>query len=122
MKLLIRVPACEEVPHGYGLVFVDYLRQESIHAPVPLNLLFGGIRAVWIWASYDYYTRTMAQREMHFARCAWNPRASGFRAGIRFRWGSCWLGAHWSSANRRLCINLVPCVTFWIVGPGGVVP
>ena len=44
------------------------------------------------------------------------------KAGILFRWGSCWIGAHWSPANRRLCINLVPCVTIWIVGAGGVVP
>lgn len=44
------------------------------------------------------------------------------RAGILFRWGSLWIGAHWSSANRRLCINLIPCVTIWIVAPGGVSP
>jgi len=44
------------------------------------------------------------------------------KAGILFRWGSCWIGAHWSPINQRLCINLVPCVTIWIVGADGVVP
>lgn len=44
------------------------------------------------------------------------------KAGLLFRWGSLWIGAHWSPYNRRLCINLVPCVTFWITAPGGVVP
>ncbi|WP_424682950.1 hypothetical protein [Frateuria sp. YIM B11624] len=44
------------------------------------------------------------------------------KAGILFRWGSLWVGAHWSRANRRLCINLVPCVTLWICAPGGVTP
>jgi len=44
------------------------------------------------------------------------------KAGILFRWGSCWIGAHWSPGNRRLCINLVPFVTFWITAPGGATP
>jgi len=42
--------------------------------------------------------------------------------GWLFRLGSLWIGAHWSPANKRLCINLIPCVTLWIVWPGGVVP
>lgn len=44
------------------------------------------------------------------------------KAGILFRWGSCWIGAHWSPGNRRLCINLIPFVTIWITAPGGVTP
>lgn len=44
------------------------------------------------------------------------------KAGVLFRLGSLWVGAHWSRANRRLCINLVPCVTLWIVARGGVTP
>lgn len=43
-------------------------------------------------------------------------------AGILIRWGSCWIGWHWSPRNRRLCINLIPCVTIWLVGAGGVAP
>lgn len=42
--------------------------------------------------------------------------------GIKLRIGSFWVGAHWSEANKRLCVNLVPCVTFWAVWPGGKVP
>ncbi|MGN6229138.1 MAG: hypothetical protein ACTHNM_17065 [Dyella sp.] len=44
------------------------------------------------------------------------------KAGLLFRWGSLWIGLHWSPANRRVCINLVPCVTVWIVLKGGVRP
>lgn len=44
------------------------------------------------------------------------------KAGLLFRLGSFWIGLHWSPANRRLCINLIPCVTVWIVAPGGVLP
>lgn len=42
--------------------------------------------------------------------------------GILFRWVSWWVGAHWSSKNRRLCLNLVPMVTIWITWSGGRVP
>lgn len=44
------------------------------------------------------------------------------KAGLLFRWGSLWIGAHWSPAHRRWCINLVPCVTLWITLAGGHVP
>jgi hypothetical protein len=43
-------------------------------------------------------------------------------AGILFRPGSLWIGAHWSRQNRRLCINLIPCVTLWVTARGGVRP
>lgn len=43
-------------------------------------------------------------------------------AGILFRWGSIWLGAHYSGYNRRWCINLVPCVTIWVTLKGGNKP
>jgi len=44
------------------------------------------------------------------------------KAGVRFRWGSAWIGAHWSPHNKRLCINVIPCVRIWIVGAGGIGP
>jgi hypothetical protein len=44
------------------------------------------------------------------------------RAGILVRWGSVWIGAQWSTVNRRLCVNLVPCVTLWVTFPGGRAP
>ncbi|WYW04321.1 hypothetical protein Kurepalu1_00019 [Pseudomonas phage vB_PpuP-Kurepalu-1] len=44
------------------------------------------------------------------------------KAGLLCRWGSCWLGFHWSPYNRRVCINLIPCITIWVTLPGGNVP
>ena len=45
-----------------------------------------------------------------------------WRCGVLFRWGSLWVGAHYAANHKRLCINLIPCVTIWIVAPGGDVP
>lgn len=44
------------------------------------------------------------------------------KAGILFRLGSAWVGAHWSPYNRRLCINVLPFVTVWVALPGGNAP
>jgi len=44
------------------------------------------------------------------------------KVGILFRPGSLWIGGHYSSKNRRWCINLVPCVTVWVVLKGGIEP
>lgn len=44
------------------------------------------------------------------------------KAGILFRWGSVWVGAHWSANNKRLCINLIPFVTVWIIAKDGIPP
>ncbi|WP_156459821.1 MULTISPECIES: hypothetical protein [unclassified Mesorhizobium] len=43
-------------------------------------------------------------------------------AGVLFRPGSLWIGLHWSRRNRRLCVNLLPCCTLWLIWPGGVRP
>ena len=45
-----------------------------------------------------------------------------FRWGYLLRLSSWWIGIHWSGYNRRLCINLLPCVTVWLVLPGGKTP
>lgn len=42
--------------------------------------------------------------------------------GLLHRWGSFWIGAHWSPYNKRLCINIIPTVTIWIIGKGGKEP
>lgn len=44
------------------------------------------------------------------------------KVGILFRLASFWMGAHWSPYNRRLCVNLVPCVTVWVALEGGNAP
>ncbi|MCQ8116136.1 hypothetical protein [Methylomonas rosea] len=45
-----------------------------------------------------------------------------WRYGWLIRPSSFWIGAHWSPANKRLCINLLPCLTIWVVMPGGFAP
>lgn len=44
------------------------------------------------------------------------------KIGILFRLQSFWIGAHYSIACKRLCINLVPCVTIWIILKDGKAP
>ncbi len=44
------------------------------------------------------------------------------RVGLLFNPTALWLGAHWSGHCRRLCVNLVPCLTVWITLPGGTEP
>lgn len=43
---------------------------------------------------------------------------AGFLVNVR----ALWIGAHYSSAKRRLCVNLVPCLTVWLVFRGGKAP
>lgn len=45
-----------------------------------------------------------------------------FTWGILPRLGSFWIGFHYASKNKRLCINIIPCLTLWFVWPGGVLP
>jgi hypothetical protein len=44
------------------------------------------------------------------------------KVGIVFQPLGLWVGAHYSAANRRWCINLLPCVTVWITLKGGREP
>lgn len=44
------------------------------------------------------------------------------RVGVITRLGSFWIGFHWSPHNKRLCINLIPCVTLWVTLEGGNTP
>jgi len=50
------------------------------------------------------------------------PDMAGVKFGVLFRLSSLWIGVHWSPFNRRLCVNVMPCVTVWIALPGGNVP
>lgn len=36
------------------------------------------------------------------------------KCGWLWRWGSMWIGAHWSPEYNRVCINPLPFLTFWI--------
>lgn len=42
--------------------------------------------------------------------------------GVLFRLQSFWIGIHYSPYNKRFCINLIPCVTIWIIKKGGIIP
>lgn len=44
------------------------------------------------------------------------------RYGFIFRLKSFWLGLHYSDYNKRYCLNIIPCVTFWWTGKGGKMP
>lgn len=48
--------------------------------------------------------------------------ATTYKIGMLFRLGSFWVGVHVSPLHNRVCINLVPCVTLWIVGRFGDIP
>jgi len=49
-------------------------------------------------------------------------RVNYWRAGLIFRLASTWIGLHWSAKNRRICFNIIPCVTVYITLPGGDLP
>lgn len=44
------------------------------------------------------------------------------RFGFKFQPGGLWIGAHYSPYNKRVCINIVPCLTVWVCFPGGKTP
>lgn len=48
------------------------------------------------------------------------PRKRSF--GILFNSGAWWIGAHYSQYNKRLCINLLPCLTIWTCAADGKEP
>lgn len=42
--------------------------------------------------------------------------------GLLVNWRALWVGAHYSKHDKRLCLNLLPCVTLWWTKPGGKLP
>ena len=42
--------------------------------------------------------------------------------GVRWRWKSAWIGAHYSDNEKRICINPIFCLTIWLVFEGGKIP
>ncbi len=45
-----------------------------------------------------------------------------YQFGVLFRLKSFWIGWHYSNKCKRLCVNLIPCVTFWIAAKDGLPP
>lgn len=44
------------------------------------------------------------------------------KIGALFQLGGVWIGCHYSEYNRRFCINIIPCVTIWVIKKGGKIP
>ena len=42
--------------------------------------------------------------------------------GILFQPGAWWIGIHRSVVEKRLCVNVIPMITIWILLPGGKAP
>ncbi len=42
--------------------------------------------------------------------------------GILWQSGAVWIGWHYSPYEKRVCINLIPCVTVWLMFEGGRIP
>lgn len=55
------------------------------------------------------------------AKMLWPEKVVG-SFGLCIQPGGVWVGAHWSKHNRRLCVNLLPCVTLWFTAVGGKQP
>ena len=53
---------------------------------------------------------------------ALSKRVDYLTYGALFQCGGFWVGVHYSRYNRRFCINLLPCFTFWVALPGGYKP
>ena len=54
MRLQIRLDLLQgaEVPRWYGVAWHDYNRDVAVCYPVPLNILFGWARLVWMWLRF----------------------------------------------------------------------
>lgn len=59
----------------------------------------------------------MAGREPH-----WRLPTSLRHVGLLINWRAFWIGWHYGKEARRLCINVLPCVTLYYVRPGGTLP
>jgi len=44
------------------------------------------------------------------------------RWGVLWRWGSVWIGVHYSDHHGRWCCNLIPFLTVWFIRKGGTPP
>jgi hypothetical protein len=45
-----------------------------------------------------------------------------WQVGLLLSMRAWWVGGHYSEFNKRLCVNLIPCVTVWVAAPGGRAP
>ena len=50
------------------------------------------------------------------------PAREGWAWGVLVNTNALWVGAHYSNANKRWCINVLPCLTVWFTKRGGNAP
>lgn len=53
---------------------------------------------------------------------SWRGPLRGCVIGVLWNPHALWVGAHYSKYNRRLCVNIVPCLTVWLSLEGGTEP
>ncbi|UUR56206.1 hypothetical protein pXoo2106_17 [Xanthomonas phage pXoo2106] len=80
----------------------------------------------------EYFHCVSTQQAQFLAGIMRNVHRAGYTEGRnaapQWKWGwlvrkeSFWFGVHYSPHNKRWCINLIPCCTFWITKPGGNTP
>jgi len=82
----------------------------------------------WFWSTWSHAQWGMLAVTVGytaaFLRGVWvmwvRPRIGDM--GMFFNCSALWIGAHYSPANQRWCINVLPCTTVWLTLPGGNVP
>lgn len=47
--LFRRVQGGYIIPRGYGIAWVNFVRDEAIAMPIPLNFICGAVRWAWYW-------------------------------------------------------------------------
>ena len=70
------------------------------------------------------------QQVMKFSKDLYEDFESHEKRGVEdwkqsweeFEDGSAWIGLHWSKSHPRICINFLPCITFWIYLDGKDLP
>lgn len=65
MKLLKRKPEGEWCPHGWGIAWVNWNRNEATIAPIPLNVLIAWARALWFAMQYPRAVRFSSSIEAY---------------------------------------------------------
>jgi hypothetical protein len=71
--------------------------------------------------SSEYLVIDHNKKSQRYAEAYGAPVAQT-RLGILINRRALWVGCHYSTYNRRLCINFIPCVTLWVVFAGGQLP
>ena len=44
----------ERIPKGYGIAYREMEKLVAIAYPIPINLIVGGIRRLWLWCMYGH--------------------------------------------------------------------